>query len=475
MLDLLKRWLDGSVNAQDEQALERAASKDAFLGDALEGYRSMPEADHEAKIASLKDKLRTKGKQRRAGMTWWRVAAAAAMIGVVVTWIFVSQNNNTTEIASNSVPVEKTEDAELSKVQAPIAPQSEDLEEKDELVAQESEAPSSKEQSRSAKSEVIGESKKEQTRVQSPAPLAYESSIVEESAGIEVMADEAIAPPVISAASTTAIVDSGASEGEAIAYNNVPVDSNEILAYDAVEAEADVAYEAEELKNESVVDEVAESYEPPAVAKVKKRSKTSASRAQDSFEGGELLTLNGKILDGETEEELIGVNVIIKGSNDGTVTDFDGAFQLQSNRPLPWTLEISYTGYSAQEVRVESIGDVLVLRLEDGGALLEEVVVTGYSGRPPVAPIDPRPRGGWKKFNKYIAENIQYPASAKVNRIEGTVKVSFYINGKGRPEQIKIMESLCDPCDLEAIRLVEDGPKWRPKKRNTIASIKFEL
>ncbi len=475
MIDLLKKWLNGTANAADEQALDRAASKDAFLGDALEGYRSMPDADHEANIAKLKAQLRGQNNKRRVGVVWWRMAAAAAMVGVVVTWFFISQQSPTTEIASNATPTEKLEDEALNKAQSPLPQATDVLVEERELVVQESEPPLSSELSQSAENEVIGESKKDKPQVKNQAPLAYEASVNEQVADVEVAEDEAIAPPVIASSATTVITDTGALEAAEVAYNDALIDSSDIVVLDAVEVEADVAYQVKEKAEVVVEEEAPKAFDAP-VAKKRKRAQTSASSTQSKVRPEqEVLTLRGKILDGESEEELIGANVIIQGTNDGTITDFDGAFELQSSKPLPWRLEISYTGYTSQEALVESVGDELVLRLEDGGALLEEVVVTGYSGRPQVAPIDPRPKGGWKKFNKYIDENIQYPSSARINRIEGTVKVSFYINGKGRPEQIKIVESLCDPCDLEAIRLVEEGPKWRPRKRNTIASIKFEL
>ena len=48
-------------------------------------------------------------------------------------------------------------------------------------------------------------------------------------------------------------------------------------------------------------------------------------------------TLNGKILDEETNEELIGASVKIVNSNYGCVTDFNGDFIIKTNIPLPFT------------------------------------------------------------------------------------------------------------------------------------------
>ena len=55
-------------------------------------------------------------------------------------------------------------------------------------------------------------------------------------------------------------------------------------------------------------------------------------------------TLNGTVLDDEGQP-LYGATVIIKGSNEGTVTGVDGAFNLTTERSFPLELEISFVGF----------------------------------------------------------------------------------------------------------------------------------
>lgn len=83
-------------------------------------------------------------------------------------------------------------------------------------------------------------------------------------------------------------------------------------------------------------------------------------------------TRTGKVTD-TNGEPLIGATVLVKGTDSGTVTDFDGTFSLD-NVPDASILVISYTGYTSQEV--PSTGD-LNITLQEGLAL-EEVVVVGY-------------------------------------------------------------------------------------------------
>ena len=73
---------------------------------------------------------------------------------------------------------------------------------------------------------------------------------------------------------------------------------------------------------------------------------------------------------------LIGVNVLEKGTTNGTITDFDGKFSLNVSSPNA-KLVISYIGYVSQEVSVPKNGELKVVLKEDTETL-EEVVVVGY-------------------------------------------------------------------------------------------------
>lgn len=73
---------------------------------------------------------------------------------------------------------------------------------------------------------------------------------------------------------------------------------------------------------------------------------------------------------------LIGVNVLEKGTTNGTITDFDGKFTLNVSSPNA-KLVISYIGYVSQEVSASKNGELKVVLKEDTETL-EEVVVVGY-------------------------------------------------------------------------------------------------
>lgn len=70
-----------------------------------------------------------------------------------------------------------------------------------------------------------------------------------------------------------------------------------------------------------------------------------------------------------------GVNVLVKGTTTGTVTDFDGKFEISASNGN--ILVFSFVGYLTQEVRYSGQSSINVL-LEEDAALLDEVVVVGY-------------------------------------------------------------------------------------------------
>ena len=85
-------------------------------------------------------------------------------------------------------------------------------------------------------------------------------------------------------------------------------------------------------------------------------------------------TISGKVID-SNNESLIGVNVIEKGTTNGTVTDIDGNFSV--NVPSNATLLISYVGYISQEISVEGKTSIDIVLVEDS-EMLDELVVVGY-------------------------------------------------------------------------------------------------
>ena len=82
--------------------------------------------------------------------------------------------------------------------------------------------------------------------------------------------------------------------------------------------------------------------------------------------------ISGTVADGEGNP-LPGVSIVEKGTSNGTVSDFDGNFQLNVDDAA--TIVFSYIGYITQEVGASATMNVV---MEEDVSKLEEVVVVGY-------------------------------------------------------------------------------------------------
>jgi outer membrane receptor for ferrienterochelin and colicins len=101
-----------------------------------------------------------------------------------------------------------------------------------------------------------------------------------------------------------------------------------------------------------------------------------------SFNSFAQTKIAGKVLDNETGSGLPGVNVVVKGTAVGTITDNDGAFSIEVKRTPPFTLLFSYVGYGTQELIVDGSNlDNLEVKMTAGTLLSDEVVVSA-SRRP---------------------------------------------------------------------------------------------
>lgn len=85
--------------------------------------------------------------------------------------------------------------------------------------------------------------------------------------------------------------------------------------------------------------------------------------------------VTGTVID-ETGEPLIGVSILVQGTTNGTITDFDGNFSIDGVNSST-VLVFSYMGYANQEIKVGNQSVIKVTMKEDT-QVIEEVVVVGY-------------------------------------------------------------------------------------------------
>jgi iron complex outermembrane recepter protein len=88
-------------------------------------------------------------------------------------------------------------------------------------------------------------------------------------------------------------------------------------------------------------------------------------------------TINGNVIDSQTKEPLIGVNIVLKDTDKGTTTDVNGKFSLamqESNHKIL----VSYLGYKSQAISITDSSQFLEIFLEASDFTLSEVTVIGF-------------------------------------------------------------------------------------------------
>ncbi|MCK9509078.1 MAG: TonB-dependent receptor [Pigmentiphaga sp.] len=94
-----------------------------------------------------------------------------------------------------------------------------------------------------------------------------------------------------------------------------------------------------------------------------------------SYSQQQIITLSGKVTDGE-QEALIGTSIQIKGTTSGTITDFNGNFRLETTRSSG-ILVISYLGYTTQEIPYNSTQTFNIILTEET-TILSDIQVIAY-------------------------------------------------------------------------------------------------
>jgi TonB family protein len=78
----------------------------------------------------------------------------------------------------------------------------------------------------------------------------------------------------------------------------------------------------------------------------------------------------------------------------------------------------------------------------------------------------PQPENGTMSYRSYLKKNLQYPEEARKRNITGNVRVEFTVNADGKLTDFVIKKGLGYGCDEEAIRLIKEGPAWKPAISN---------
>ena len=162
---------------------------------------------------------------------------------------------------------------------------------------------------------------------------------------------------------------------------------------------------------------------------------------------------------------LIGANILETGTANGTITDFNGAFELTVGTNA--SLTISYTGYQDQTIAVNN-QTIINAQLAEG-SLLDEVVVVGYGSQKKVNLTGSVASIKSEELISVPAANVSELLAGKVpglltrqtSGVPGNDATTISIRGYGEPlvlvDGIQTSLNRLDPNDIESISVLKDA------------------
>jgi hypothetical protein len=451
MKTLLKRWLGGEVNWEEEKELREHSKQDSFLSESMQGYDTFPEADHLARINHLKKRIKQKKKKENTNLFYLkRFAAAAALVGVIglTFWLQRGLKNDNALVLD-----EATEKINNTALETP-------------------------EESASTSSQLLSEG--EETNPSEPVaiPEVKKAPIIAKNKSQKLKKSNSIkknnsapqpSPPVINS-----VAKSEDANAPLTTYSSEPIVENNSVEAIAIEEEA-MPQQVEEVVAEPQPNtlgiEETESFEkvtqnkmiptnPPKqrsrvnIINNKKVNKTIAGRIQDQF---------GKDVENATIQFI--------NTPYSTLSNPNGQFQIQIDTPVNYVV-ISKNGYVSNKVSLNPQSRFLDIQLKEkqvGFAKNKDQLTMRKAN------MAPRPKGGFLKFERYVKKEMIYPIEANEQGIEKEVEVHFFIDNNGQAVDFQTTELDSYGFEKEAIRLIKEGPTWKPRNQKAYYIIKFEI
>lgn len=450
----IEKYLRGELTPAERHALEKKALNDPFLADALEGAEQINASDFSKDVAQLNEQIAGK----KTVSVWMWTARIAAGLAFILVSTFILWNVMETE-PPQELAMEKNE-----KVETPSAAEDSSASSTGTLSSPPAEQPTA--------GPAISEKDAAKQKV---TPRKTETN--PKGTGGETEAKTEIKnEPVLTEAIASAEAEKKAEKKidelkvtEPIAQTTRSIEK-ETQSY---RAKADDDQQKARLSKSADAD--------------KKKSAAAAPSAADKsgfVYSPTQRVVRGQVTSAEDGTAISGVNVIIKGSTIGTVTNEQGNYEVTVPDTNP-TLTYSFIGLQSKEVKAEDREEVNVQMTMDA-TQLSEVVTVGYGAQSDES-ITPtvdlaHPEVGNRAYKQYLEKNLRYPEQAKTNKVDGRVTVEFTVEPNGTLTNFIIIRGIGSGCDEELIRLIKEGPKWVPTKKDNVAvqdkakvRLKFEL
>ena len=138
-------------------------------------------------------------------------------------------------------------------------------------------------------------------------------------------------------------------------------------------------------------------------------------------QSGDMHVITGRVIDAATNEPVIGANVVVKGTTNGTATGADGRFTIQVGKKA--TIDVSFIGYKTRTLDVSSATELLV-KLESDNQL-EEVVVVGAGAQKKISITG--------AISSVTGTDLKFPSSSLTSGLAGKLAGVISMTTSGEP------------------------------------------
>ena len=484
--ELVRKYIDGSITSEEHHVLEKLALDDAMLFDMLEGL-SYTETGSDSSLIKNINELAAKinGAEKKQSRKLYQWISVAASLIIILGFAIVIRNNiSENDYASQETSTDETFANRIEEPEKKLASKKDQDKVREVFPEEESSVQLETKDDADAdfvKIEKSSSATSPQEDKIEPLEPTYDrvekdatSNEVEVKGSRSQATDYYVDGVRVSAGSPAKDL---ATEEEKIS-STLPTKSISDLAKASSEIAEDQSQEkrkkskGEEVTSSTVEKEelAASSKEADARSPIESIQEETAPLPLDLAENGitnEAITkqITGVISD-VNGEPLIGANVILSGTENGTITDIDGVFNLTIGTDDE-LLVVSYTGFDTEEINLAGRTEIEVSLRE--GALLDEVVVVGAEPK-----VQTMPSMGFDSFREYIDENMVVPEGCET---EGATVLDFQITVDGTIRDIVVQKSAGEICDAEAIRLLLNAGNWQtvPPRRAFRSQYSFNI
>ena len=412
-ISLIRRYLNGELDAAAMYKLERQAQEDPMLMDLMLGMESGGETDHSKALADIDELISRRTDKQSPRIIAWRTVgiAASILIAVSIAVLYLLPDNPSQQISQKSLesPLPKKE---ILKPADPVKKPGSVLGERPLLSAR------------------LASKKQKAASVQIKGKKKFPENII----AVNKESD----PP------------------------NIGLNQVEIVGY-ATQKKSDLTGAVEPITSTLIPSDSISHALAGRVAGVSTKAGvkpgneiiirgTNSSNTSDEIKS----LVSGQVNDKQDNKPLPGVLVRVKGTNITATTDANGRFRIG----LPdknAELELIYIGYEKELISVNRRTN-LDIALNPSMSALNEVIVVGYGSNSanPSESKPAKPAKGWTSFRKYLRDH----AMVYKNKDEGVVVLSITVSPNGNISDVKIINGINEQINQKAIDLLLNGPKW---------------